>query len=39
MQEAWVCWDVGRRIAPADPMMQQVDQLERLLRSKNPQFF
>lgn len=39
MPEAWICWDVGRRISPSDPMMKEVDQLELLLRTKNPQFF
>jgi len=39
MQEAWSCWDVARRIAPRAPLMQQVNQLEQVLRDRNPQFF
>jgi hypothetical protein len=39
MPDAWTCWDVARRISPSAPMMREVDQLEQLLRAKNPQFF
>jgi len=39
LQEAWTCWDTARRIAPTNPMMKQVNQLEQAFRSKNPQFF
>jgi hypothetical protein len=39
MQEAWACLDVARRIAPSDPMLQQMNQVEQALRQRNPGFF
>ena len=39
MQEAWACLDAARRIAPRHPLLQPVNDLERTLRAKNPEFF
>jgi hypothetical protein len=39
MREAWACMDVARRIAPSDPMLQEINKLEQALRDRNPGFF
>lgn len=37
--EAWACWDAARALQPTHPMLQPVNDLERKLRDKNPEFF
>jgi hypothetical protein len=37
--EAWSCMDAARRIAPDHPMLKPLNELERTLRGKNPEFF
>ncbi len=39
MQDAWGCMDVARRIAPQNPVLRPIDDLEQTLRAKNPDFF
>jgi hypothetical protein len=39
MPEAWACMDAARRIAPNHPMLKPLNELERTLRAKNPEFF
>ena len=39
MQEGWACLDAARAMRPNDPMLQQVNQLEKQLRTRNPEFF
>lgn len=39
MATAWLCWDIGRRLAPEHEMLQTVDTLERMLRTHHPGFF
>jgi hypothetical protein len=39
MPEAWACMDAARRIAPNHPMLKPLNELERTLRVKNPEFF
>jgi tetratricopeptide (TPR) repeat protein len=36
---AWLCWDVGRRLAPEHQMLRAVTRLEESLRSNYPGFF
>ena len=39
MDEAWLCWDVGRRLAPKHAMLGDISKLEAALRSNYPGFF
>jgi tetratricopeptide (TPR) repeat protein len=39
MPEAWACLDAARRMAPSNPMLQQMNQVEQALRDRNPGFF
>jgi hypothetical protein len=36
---AWLCWDAGRKLAPRHQMLQDIDKLEKVLRSNYPGFF
>lgn len=36
---AWACWDAARAIAPANPAMKDVNEMEAALRRKHPEFF
>ncbi len=36
---AWLCWDIGRRLAPEHQMSEKVNRLEESLRSNYPGFF
>lgn len=36
---AWLCWDIGRRLAPTHQMSEKVNRLEDSLRSNYPGFF
>jgi hypothetical protein len=39
MPRAWRCWDIGRRFAPKFKNFEPVNQFERLLATKHPEFF
>nr|MDJ0976662.1 tetratricopeptide repeat protein [Planctomycetota bacterium] len=39
MQEAWQCWDAGRRACQEHPMFEENDERERELRDEYPDFF
>jgi len=39
MPEAWSCMDAARRVAPDHPILKPLNDLERTLRGKNPEFF
>jgi hypothetical protein len=39
MDMAWLCWDVGRKLAPDHAMLQETTRLESALRSNYPGFF
>lgn len=39
MDMAWLCWDVGRKLAPKHMMLQDVNRLEHSLRINYPGFF
>lgn len=39
MPLAWSCWDAARVLAPGDPAMKDVTDMEEALRRKHPEFF
>lgn len=39
MDTAWLCWDVGRKLAPEHAMLRDVTLLEQALRKDYPGFF
>mgnify|MGYP001819303580 CR=1 FL=1 len=39
MEEAWQCWDAGRRACPHHPMLQQHNDQVQQLRQEYPDFF
>lgn len=36
---AWDCWDLGRRFYPGHPQMKEIDEMEKSMEQKYPEFF
>ena len=38
-EAAWACWDAARALNPTHPFLQDIDRLEKKLRTDHPEFF